>query len=407
MQDLFPAHRAPEVRDEHLAAALAASAEQLGLQATDALLQKATQLHDVMAGRFGVMLVGPASSGKTVTYRSLRGALASIDGPVNDDGSDIACNVLNPKALTLSELYGSHNELTGDWKDGLAARLCREALARESGASWIIFDGPVDATWVESLNSALDDSCLLCLPSGERMRLDSHKMRMLFEVQDLAAASPATVSRCGMVYVPDSHAEAFVATEQASCEVDPVFESWVQALPAALAAKGNPEQSVAADAASALQQDLRAFFCKYVPHGLAWLRANASEPVLLTGRQRVSSLCAWLQQLLATCGLPLLADYSPAARVAAEYMFAFAYVWGLGGALDALGRAGWDKVVRGLFNGSANFPGGASTVYDFCCNPDRGFTFQVRRQTSAQICVSATPFCLYIISGPKADRKGR
>ncbi len=50
----------------------------------------------------------------------------------------------------------------------------------------------------------LDDNCMLCLPNGERIKLNPVTMRMLFEVEDLAAASPATVSRCGMVYVtPD------------------------------------------------------------------------------------------------------------------------------------------------------------------------------------------------------------
>ena len=48
----------------------------------------------------------------------------------------------------------------------------------------------------------LDDNCTLCLPNGERLKLNAATMRMLFEVSDLSVASPATVSRCGMGYVP-------------------------------------------------------------------------------------------------------------------------------------------------------------------------------------------------------------
>ena len=64
-----------------------------------------------------------------------------------------------------------------------------------------MYDGDVDAVWVENMNSVMDDNKLLTLPNGERIQLRYPQACMLFEVGDLQYASPATVSRCGMVYV--------------------------------------------------------------------------------------------------------------------------------------------------------------------------------------------------------------
>ena len=80
---------------------------------------------------------------------------------------------------------------------------------------WLILDGPVDTLWVENLNTVLDDSKLLCLANGERIGL-TMGMRLLFEVDNLSQASPATISRCAMVYLVSHLLFFFVNTPQHS-----------------------------------------------------------------------------------------------------------------------------------------------------------------------------------------------
>jgi len=112
-----------------------------------------------------MMVVGEAGSGKTTNIKVLANALGSLhaDGVVDKDGfyKTVDLLILNPKSITAGELYGEFNMLTGEWKDGIVPKLVRDCVnALNEGSDnrkWIVFDGPVDAVWIENMNTVLDD----------------------------------------------------------------------------------------------------------------------------------------------------------------------------------------------------------------------------------------------------------
>ena len=109
-------------------------------------------------------------------------------------------HALNPKSITTKLLFGDFDE-AGEWFDGITPKLFRDCNEDKSGnLNWILFDGPVDALWIENMNTVLDDNKKLCMVNGETIKL-VEGMSILFEVEDLLEASPATVSRCGMVFL--------------------------------------------------------------------------------------------------------------------------------------------------------------------------------------------------------------
>jgi dynein heavy chain len=109
----------------------------------------------------------------------------------------------------MGQLFGEINKFTTEWTEGIVSFLVKNAVtALETKEAehkrWIIFDGPVDALWIENMNTVLDDNKMLCLMNGQRIKMPE-TCTMMFEVNDLQSASPATVSRCGMVFLEPEH----------------------------------------------------------------------------------------------------------------------------------------------------------------------------------------------------------
>lgn len=159
------------------------------------------------------MVVGPTGAGKSVIIDTLAASLKS------QTGNPTQIFTINPKMITLNELYGVLDPDSRDWTDGLLSKIFKEMntdlIPGKEELRWILYDGDVDAVWVENMNSVMDDNRILTLANGDRIRLLKH-CAMLFEVFDLQYASPATISRCGMVFV-----------DAKNLGYAPYFEKWV------------------------------------------------------------------------------------------------------------------------------------------------------------------------------------
>ena len=95
-------------------------------------------------------------------------------------------------------LIGRYDVNTGQFTDGILTRITRDILKNKKKMFWIVFDSEIEPEWIESLNSVLDENKLLTLPTGERIQYESN-VRFIFECNSLEFASPATLSRVGLI----------------------------------------------------------------------------------------------------------------------------------------------------------------------------------------------------------------
>ena len=205
ISDLFPGVEVPPPSYQELQRCARKVMQKDNLQVKKKFTEKIIQLYDMIKCRHGLMLVGPANSGKTTTYRVLQNTLTLVaaEAPSLEE-KEVEIYVINPKSITLSQLYGNYDAISQEFTDGVLGSIFRYCSYTKPNIKrrWIVFDGPVDAKWIENMNTVLDDNKRLCLMNSEIIQM-TDSMNMVFETHDLSKASPATISRCGMVYMAE------------------------------------------------------------------------------------------------------------------------------------------------------------------------------------------------------------
>ncbi|KAI8621842.1 dynein heavy chain and region D6 of dynein motor-domain-containing protein [Chytriomyces sp. MP71] len=320
--DLFPGVKLPKPDYTLLEGGIERACKKLCLQMVPAFVEKIIQLYEMMLVRHGYMLVGEPFSGKTSAYRVLAEALTDLCASVNtEEFQKVQVKVINPKSITMGQLYGQFDPVSHEWTDGVLATSFRSFASSPSpDRKWVIFDGPVDAIWVENMNTVLDDNKKLCLMSGEIIQL-SNTMSLVFEVMDLAVASPATVSRCGMVYL-----------EPERMGWRPLVKSWTESL-----------EFMASDNIHMILQ----LFDLLVPPSLQFIKKDCKELSPTSEIGLVNSLVQLLDSLLDEFrAKPSI--YQPEDKKRLECKFVFSLIWSIGGSVDTTSQLKFDAFFREL-----------------------------------------------------------
>ena len=335
ISDLFPGLDIPCKVNGPLKEKCIRACKDMNLQAESAFITKVTQYQELLDVRHSVMLLGPAGCGKTSIWKTLQ-ACQNLDKPKATSVSEI----VNPKAVTSDELYG-YMTLAKDWKDGCLSIVMRNMCKcwapytpTQTDGQWVVLDGDIDAVWIESMNTVMDDNKVLTLVSNERIPLTA-PMRMIFEINSLKNATPATVSRAGILYINES-----------DIGYQPAIDSWVNVRP------DEVERSV-----------LPSLFNKYLP---TLLNVIASPEVELVVEVTTISCVQTLCYLLDGC----LEKVSKADKNVEfiEKVFTYCAIWAFGGmatverGIDS--KKAFSKAWKSSFKGPVTFPT-AGTVFDY------------------------------------------
>ncbi|XP_069810981.1 dynein axonemal heavy chain 8 isoform X3 [Dendropsophus ebraccatus] len=254
---------------------------------------KLIQLYEAAQVHHGLMTLGPSGSGKSSIINLLMKSMTECGFPHREMR-------MNPKAITVTQMFGCLNTETNDWTDGIFSALWRKAQKTKKGENiWIVLDGPVDAVWIENLNSVLDDNKTLTLANGDRIPM-SPLCKLLFEVDSIENASPATVSRMGIVFCSTS-----------VLNWRPIVEAWLCKRPA-------KEKDV-----------FQALYETVFEDAYTYMHQNLHPKIQL-------SECSYITQSinLLKGSIPAEAEHSVTDSSHLHRLFAFTLMWSLGALLE-------------------------------------------------------------------------
>lgn len=93
------------------------------------MLTKVIEVYETMSSRHSTMLVGESNTGKTVTWQLLQNTLTIMKNEKRPGYNAVHVYPINPKALSLGELYGEYNLSTGEWRDGVISSIMRKTCS--------------------------------------------------------------------------------------------------------------------------------------------------------------------------------------------------------------------------------------------------------------------------------------
>ncbi|NXL48091.1 DYH7 protein, partial [Podilymbus podiceps] len=328
--DLFPGTRLPDADYNEFLECASECCIRHNVQPVKAFTEKMIQTYEMMIVRHGFMLVGESFSGKTKVLHVLADTLSLMKERGYGEEEKVIFRTVNPKSITMGQLFGQFDTVSHEWADGIIANTFREfALSETPERKWVVFDGPIDTLWIESMNTVLDDNKKLCLMSGEIIQMPL-QMNLIFETMDLSQASPATVSRCGMIYF-----------EPSQLGWRPLVTSWLSKLCEPLNLKGH-------------QDLLQGLFDWLIPPALRLRQKQFKELVPASNTNVIVALTRLFEMLICQT----LQDDPTNKNILAHVLplqgcFAFAAIWSIGGTCDGDSRIIFDNFLRETLAGKS------------------------------------------------------